>query len=355
MKITVIGAGNGGQAIAGYCAWLGYDVCLYDIVLDHLAPVVESHKIHLKGQLDITGKIDIVTDDIKTAVEYSKLIFIVTTANAHAPLAQNMAPYLTSEHTILLNPGRTFGALQFSSTLAKFRPDINPDIAEAQTLVYACRVVEPGVVNIIGIKDKVLLAGRSSEESDRVIAKVSGIYPCFVKSRDLIHTGLLNVGAIFHPSIVMFNAATIERQDKFYFYRQMTPKIGACIEKLDAERIAVGRAYGIELMPVSDWILYAYPGTKGDTLAERMRNNAAYHDILAPGSIFTRQLTEDIPTGLLPMSELGKVAGVKTPIMDSFINLSSALLDIDFTEKGRTLKNLGLDGLSVEQIIEKLA
>ena len=30
MKITVIGAGNGGQAIAGYCAYQGYSVCLYD-------------------------------------------------------------------------------------------------------------------------------------------------------------------------------------------------------------------------------------------------------------------------------------------------------------------------------------
>ena len=31
MKVSVIGAGNGGQAIAGYLAMNGYETSLYDI------------------------------------------------------------------------------------------------------------------------------------------------------------------------------------------------------------------------------------------------------------------------------------------------------------------------------------
>ena len=85
----------------------------------------------------------------------------------------------------------------------------------------------------------------------------------------------------------------------------MTPKIADFIEKFDRERLAVGKAYGIVLLSVSDWISYAYPGTPGDTLCEKMRNNPAYHDIKSPSTIFTRQLTEDIPTGVLPIMELG--------------------------------------------------
>ena len=82
--------------------------------------------------------------------------------------------------------------------------------------------------------------------------------------------------------------------------------------------------------------------------------NPAYHDIKAPGSIFTRQLTEDIPTGLLPMSELGHLAGVETPLMDSIITIVSSLLGFDFRKNGRTLENLGLGDKNKQQVIELL-
>ena len=53
--------------------------------------------------------------------------------------------------------------------------------------------------------------------------------------------------------------------------------------------------------------------------------------------------------------ELGKVAGVPVPLMQSVVSICSGLLDIDFREKGRTLENLGLAGLSKEQIIDYLS
>lgn len=355
MRISVIGAGNGGQAIAGYCASQGYSVCLYDRSIEALTPLIPSKRIKLTGALSLEGQIDVITQDICEAVNYSNLILVVTTATAHREIAGQFAPYLTDDHTVILNPGRTFGVLEFGNELKLKRPSLKCHIAEAQTLIFACRIITPGVVNIIGVKDKVLLAGRNSEETSYVLHLLSPIFPCFVMADSLIETGMLNVGAIFHPSIVIFNAATIERNDNFFFYREMTPQIASCIERLDLERLEVARAFGLNLMPVSEWISYAYPSTRGVTLCERMRNNPAYYDIKAPGSIFTRQLTEDIPTGLLPMSELGRVAGVETPLMESFINLSSAILNIDFKQSGRTLDRLGLAGLSVAQIIEAIS
>lgn len=355
MKVTVIGAGNGGQAIAGYCASHGYSVCLYNRSVEALTPLISTKRIKLTGAISLEGQLDVVTHDIHEAVDFSDLILVVTTATAHHEIAELIAPYLNDNHTIVLNPGRTFGVLEFSNVLKELRPSLNCHVAEAQTLIFACRILTPGVVNIIGVKDKVLLAGRNAEETSFVHQLLAPIFPCFIKAKNLIETGLLNVGAIFHPSIVIFNAATIERNEIFFFYREMTPQIASCIEALDQERLNVASAFGFNLMPVNDWISYAYPSTKGSTLCERMRNNPAYHDIKAPGSIFTRQLTEDIPTGLLPMSELGHVAGVKTPLMDSFISISSALLNTDFVISGRTLNRLGLDGLSVEQIIKQIS
>ncbi len=354
LKITVIGAGNGGQAIAGHCASLGHSVCLYNRRLDLLHPILEDRTIRLQGALNEVGKIEFLTDDIKIAVEFADIIMVATTATAHHEIANKMLPYLKNDQIIVLNPGRTLGVLEVNNIIRK-RLDLKVHLAEAQTLVYACRIVSPGVVNVIGAKERVLLSGLNSEETGFIIEKLIPIYTCFVPAKNLIQTGFENIGAIFHPSVVLFNAATIERNAPFYFYRDMTPNVASFIMKLDQERINVGKAYGVDLMSVYDWISYAYPNTWGNSLCERMKNNPAYYDILGPGSIFTRQLTEDIPTGIIPMSELGHVAGVETPLMNSIIYLSSALLDMDFISKGRTLNNMGLFGMDKDSIIKMIS
>ena len=105
MKIAVIGAGNGGQAIAGYCASQGYSVCLYDRSIDALTPFISTKRIKLTGAISLEGRLDVITQDICEAINYSKLIFVVTTATAHREIAEQIAPYLTDDQTIILNPG----------------------------------------------------------------------------------------------------------------------------------------------------------------------------------------------------------------------------------------------------------
>ena len=135
----------------------------------------------------------------------------------------------------------------------------------------------------------------------------------------------------------------------------MTPSIAEFIEAFDRERLAVGKAYGIDLLSVSEWISYAYPETKGESLCEKMVNNPAYYAIKSPSTIFTRQLTEDIPTGVMPIMELGKVAGVDVRLMESMVNICSSLLNIDFYINGRTLKKLGLNNMNKEDILNYLS
>ena len=125
-------------------------------------------------------------------------------------------------------------------------------------------------------------------------------------------------------------------------------------ERLDAERLAIGRAYGLTLTSARDWVSMAYDHIMGDTLRERMFNNPAYYDITAPTTLRCRQLLEDIPTGFVPMLELGRLAGVETPLMESLLPICSTLLDEDFRTTGRTLEKMGLGGMSFETLLNKV-
>lgn len=352
MKIAVIGAGNGGQTFAGYLSMVGYETSLYDIDVEKMESLNKLGGIQMEGRINGFGKIGCITTDIAEAVKGAEIIMVTTVANAHSAVATSIAPYLEEGQVVVLNPGRTCGALVFKQTLKNAGCTKRIYLGEAQTLVYACRVIENGHVNVIGIKDEVLLSGLPAADTDYILSKLNPIYPCFVKADNVLNTSLENIGAMFHPCVLLFNAATIERNDVFWFYRDMTEQVAEFIEKFDAERLAVGKAYGVHLLSVKEWIKFAYKDTVGETLCERMRNNPAYHEIKSPSTIFTRQLTEDIPTGVLPIMELGKAAGVETPLLESMVHICEALLNMDLHTNGRSLKNLGMEGKSKQEILD---
>jgi hypothetical protein len=59
---------------------------------------------------------------------------------------------------------------------------------------------------------------------------------------------------------------------------------------------------------------------------------------------------------LVPLSSLGEKIGVPTPMINAFILQARSLLrkdlNIDFFKKGRTMKQLGLADMTVDEIKE---
>mgnify|MGYP001096076222 CR=1 FL=1 len=353
MKISIIGAGNGGQAMAGHFAMLGHQVCLYNRTAEKLALIAAQKKILLNEAIKGTGNLHIVTSNLAEAIEQAELIMITTTADAHLELAQKMAPLVHHGQIIVLNPGRTLGAFEFGNTLRKLS-DKQVYIAEAQSLIYACRAELPGQARIIGVKDKVLLATYPQRDTALVLDVVNSVYPCFIEASNSLETSLENIGAVLHPAVILFNAATIERGQGFFFYNDMTPAVAGFLEQIDQERLKIGEAFGLKLKSVSEWVSYAYTGISGTNLCDKIRNNPAYYKILAPTSLHSRLLLEDIPTGILPFVELGRLAGVETPLMEAVLHISETLLQMKFTSNGRTLKRLGIEGISKDEFLNLL-
>lgn len=352
MNITIIGAGNGGQAFAGYFSSCNHNVNLYNRSLKKLAALKNDQTIKCFGAESFEGNIKIITDKIEDAIFGAEIIFITTTADAHKQIASSMANCLTNGQLVVLNPGRTGGALEFREVLKQNHCHANVYIAEAQSLLFACRILTPGNVHIIGVKKQVPVAAYPSRDTKKIIKKLQSVHPAFCAAKNVLHTSFQNVGSIFHPGIFLFNAAAIERASKFYFYQDITPAISEFLIQLDRERLLLGDAYGIRLISLADWILKAYPDTPGNNLLELMRFNPAYYKIRAPKRLDSRYLTEDIPTGLVPFVSFGEVAGLEMPLMRSLVHISSALLKRDFWKEGRTLEKMGLADKNLTQIIE---
>lgn len=158
------------------------------------------------------------------------------------------------------------------------------------------------------------------------------------------------MGAILHPAPMILNAGRVESGEEFLFYRQgITPAVAECMEQMDQERIAAGRAYGILVTPLGQWLKDIY-GVEGGSLYELIHSNPAYASVKAPSCLMHRFITEDIPDGVVPMVELGERAGTDMPVMRGIAELAGRILKQDFYKTGRNLKMLGLEGKDVPEI-----
>ena len=50
LNFSIIGAGNGGMAMAGYLAIMGYKVNLYNRTLENIIPLIKNPMISLTGE-----------------------------------------------------------------------------------------------------------------------------------------------------------------------------------------------------------------------------------------------------------------------------------------------------------------
>lgn len=356
IRYTVIGAGHGGKAMAAHLAVRGFDVTLYNRTWKHIAAIHERGGIQLHPEGDHPpqfGRLKRVTDDLSLAAADSEVIMVVVPAFAHQNIATGLAPHLQDGQIVILNPGRTLGALEFRRALAAAGCTADIIIAEAQTFIYASRSDGPAQARIFRTKEAVPLAALPAGDTRAVLKAIAPAYPEFIDGHTILHTGLNNIGAIFHPTIILHNAGWIESTGgDFEFYIEgVTPTVARIMEAVDRERTRLGQALGIELLSAREWLKMAY-NADGETLFESIQNQDGYRGIRAPTSLRHRYLTEDIPMSLIPMASLGELFGFRVRAMRSLIRLAIIAHNRDYWETGRTVASLGLEGISPAELLD---
>lgn len=354
MRVAIIGAGNGGTAMAAHLAANGHEVTLYDKFPRVLEEVKKNKGITLKGVLgEGLFPIKLASTDIAQVIEGVKVLMVVTPAFAHREVAKDLAPFLDEERIIVLHPGRTGGALEFKEVIRNNSPEARPIIAEAQTLLYASRLTGEGEVTVFGLKNRVEFATLPASANEKVSKVLDAIFPgLFIPVENVIQTSLLNIGAVFHPAPTILNAARIEETEgNFeYYHGGISPAVGRILESIDEERMNVARSLGVNTKSALDWLQEVY-GAKGPNLYSAIRANKVYGGIKAPPSLETRYISEDVPMSLVPISELGKLTGIPTPVIDAFIKLAGKIHARDYRQEGRTLEKLGIEGMDAKEVM----
>jgi len=349
-RFCVMGAGNGGLAMAGHLAIMGFDVILWNRSEERLEGVRKRGGIEVMGAIEGFGRIRTATADVEEALSESDVVMVAIPATGHGYIARISAPYLNPNQIVILNPGRTGGALEFVNILERFEASEGVIIAEAQTFLYASRTVNPYRVMIRRIKNSVPLAALPAYLTPQVLRVVRKAFPQFVPADTVLNTSFNNIGAVFHPALLLLNTPRVELREKFDYYTEgVTPSVARVLEEIDRERVAVAAALGVRTYTAREWLYLAYD-VAGRTLYDALRKNSAYEGISAPDTLNHRYITEDVPTSLVPLASIGEMLQVPTPTIRSIVHLACIVHGVNYWEMGRTAETLGLKGLSIREI-----
>lgn len=352
--IAVLGGGNGGHMMAADLKLKGHEVRLFEMPAfrHQVTKVFETKTIEVTGLINEKVALDLVTDQIETAVNGAHYILITTPAFAHADYARLLKGRLNAGQTVVVFPG-AFAALALRR---EFGDADCPVLAEANNLPYDARLTAPASVKLYG-RNKINIAFMPADKGPGLIDDMRAeLFPFEKVYADVLECGLSIVNPALHTGPCLLNISNIERPDvNFFLYEHgFTPSAAKLDIALDNERKAVGRKLGYDLSPIEDFSSLPRGYTWKD-LYRGAHGEISLTPIVGPNDIFNRYLTEDAPFGLVPWTAVGELAGVEMPITRGIIDIYNIIHERDWRAEGNNAQKLGLTGMSVEQIKKYVA
>lgn len=390
MPIAVLGAGACGKAQAGDCAIGGATTRICD-----LPPFAEKTLFGIKEQglkffgeqLNLYGfersgvaQFDKVTTDVAEAVKGAGIVIITTPSIGHRPFFEQLVPALEDGMVIHIFPDN-YGSLLLRKMMREAGCTKKVIIGGWSSAPYGSRVeIKGGVVlpKVRAYYRAITLRGAALPTLDQedflestkyipsmdAITKGDGV----VGGVTVMDTGFSNVNPVLHcPGTilgvgVMENWGVIYGDNKFDFSiysHAYCPSISQVQYTLYQEQCKLAKAMDVGIQDFAKKQFFSRENILGpEYMGPDYEIPFDQQDYIqfgtGPHSINNRYITEDIPVGCHVYHELGKKFGVKTPVVDSMINLANAMLETDFYESGYTLDYLGIGHMNKDEMLQYL-
>lgn len=352
LEVAVVGAGNGGLAVAGYVGLGGARVRLCDIVADRVEPIASRGGIDVTGAVSGFAPVAVATTELEHAVEGADIVVLVVAGPDQATAARALTESMPHSSYLLVKPGCTGGALEVHNVLTQGeRSDVT--VGETDSFLFACTVPGSAASHISAIKRTVGVAALPPERSTDLLTTVQVMFPQARLLPSVLHSGFSNMNPVAHVGPMLLNAGRIEHaHGGFEFYGDgITPSVARVVSAYDEERVTAAAAYGVSVPSFNAWIdtTYGISGASTYEVIQRLQHDV-YRSSPAPAALSHRYLSEDVPCGAVPTASLGRAAGVPMPVHENLIELAGLVHGCDYWSVGRTTKRLGIAGRDAAQI-----
>lgn len=397
MPIAVLGGGAVGKTCATDMKLAGREVRLYDAMPFAATSLkdVEKTGILLDGVqrnkycFERSGRafFDLVTSDMKAAVNGAGLIVVACGSWGHEPMFRALIPNLEDGQVIHIFADN-FGCLLLRRLMREMGCDKKVIIGGWSSAPYGTRIESIGKFQFPHVSAKyraITLRGAALPMTDTPEFIESSKYlPCMdaVTNGDgpsvantVLDVDFANVNPVIHVPATILGVSTMENWGVIFcghdkttysmYSHGLCPSICEVQYQFYNEEIALAEAIGVGCPSYKYEMFFSRRSVLTQEymgLDENGNDNVVFpldqpsnEGNTGPNSIHHRYLTEDVPIGCKVYHDLGVAYGVPTPIIDSMIILAGAMHKKSFFETSRyNLEYLGIGSMSKEELLAYL-
>lgn len=356
MKISILGSGHGGFAMASDLTNDGFDVKLSSVYSHNskLLKFKNAKQIKIESMFEkypepVIVKTDFIDENPINTIKWGDIIFINTPAFAQDEYEQLIGEY-GHKGQILVFPCGGFSAVNCKNYFKSINRENDFIICETGSFIYTTKLKGEDTILIKSMKSSVMFGCVEEEKTDFALKIANEIYPQFYKAENVWQTSFSNPSTVLHTVTTLLNMSRIEQLGSYKnSYYDITPSIARIMEKVDEERCQIARRFFKNVMTVSEIMCSLYD-LHYDNIYDTIKHISAFKIQYAPNSMEHRYVSEDVPYSMVPIATIGKKLGIDTSNMDSIINIACMANNKDYWKEGRNADKIGF---SKELVIYK--
>jgi hypothetical protein len=314
---------------------------------------------------DVPKKIPVtfpnISNNASDALKGSSGILVTAPTTEYGALVATMKNVFHSGQAVLLLNAPLGAGLQFANQLRRAKIDCQLNILELGAL-FECASINGSTLRIFGERDKVSVCGNSRNETRRALSTTTSLSKALVPSSNLLERSFSESERIIRCVLILFGLLGGRGNELSNLSTIVNPPLTLLIRALEAELRGLGQAYNLTTRSFLEHLtdLSAVHWDDADCLdqalvfvsAKLMRQFQVESGNKEPRTLAFEVFKQDICETLVLIEDLSRVARVHMRVLESIIELANVVAKCDLRKSGRTLSDLGLFGMDLNEILE---
>ncbi|MBU2961543.1 NAD/NADP octopine/nopaline dehydrogenase family protein [Citreicella sp. C3M06] len=280
--------------------------------------------------------------------EANDALLVALPGYGHKAVFDALAPHIRDGQHVIISSHASLGAI-YLAQLLEARGISAPITAWGTTAVTGRREGMTAKVNTV--RKKVDLCTVPETRGDCARAVCTGLFgDVFVPRDGLLAITLSNLNPQNHLGIALGNITRMERGETWSQGQNVTPKVGALLEALDLERLAIAQALGLQTKTIFEHFAASFHVPEASISEMNQQMHAQGNGGTGPATADSRYVTEDVPYGLVPTAVLGRLVGQPATLHEAGTQIFGAMYGRDFTAENEILNALNLSAYTLEDL-----
>ncbi|MFV0490375.1 MAG: NAD/NADP octopine/nopaline dehydrogenase family protein [Pseudorhodobacter sp.] len=347
-RIGIAGAGSVALGNAAFLEDAGHEVMLWSPSGKRTAELAKGAPLLATGAVE--GEFHpAIAASAQVLCEGAEIILLALPAYGHRVVMEALAPHLRSDHLVIISSHASLGALYLGKLLAE-RGISLPIVAWGTTMTTG-RAASGTEVKVNTVRARLDMCTVPVSRSAEGLAVCRALFgDRFVERDGLLAISLSNLNPQNHLGIALGNITRMEKGEIWSQGEHVTPLVGRLLEALDAERLAIAGALGLEVRTIFEHFHLSFhvPVASISEMNQKMHRKG--NGGIGPATADSRYVTEDVPYGLALTVALGDLVGHPAVLHKAGIDIFSAMYGRDFTAENDLLAALNLDEVGLDDL-----